>query len=213
MFPQQDPNRSFMPAYAAEVKLNAVSPLRLSEEVIPVVDKGLKQDNIFRHSVLEGRQRVQARPMPEPMITQEKATAFGRLGSLPKGAHQVELVNPYRPEAKCAAPELDKAPHTNSIIEKIARADAISARQKLDEIRKKVGEAVPPAPVPTPASAEPSPLEGIPETVLKAGADMRAYIQELLQNETKLKAATEENRVLIRMIARLQAENDALRVK
>lgn len=68
--------------------------------------------------------------------------------------------------------------------------------------------AAPPAPPSRPtvvATAAPSPEDD--------DAKIMARMEKLIKNEQRMKDVEEENRALTRTIARLQAENDALRTK
>lgn len=68
----------------------------------------------------------------------------------------------------------------------------------------KAAAAAPPLPpVPPVATAAPSPEDD--------DAKIMARMQRLLKNEHRVKDLEEENRALVRTIARLQAENEALR--
>lgn len=73
-------------------------------------------------------------------------------------------------------------------------------------ISAKASAAAPPLPpVPPVATGAPSPEDD--------EAKIMARMQKLLKSEHRTKDLEEENRVLVRTIARLQAENDALKAK
>lgn len=71
-----------------------------------------------------------------------------------------------------------------------------------------------------PASEKPLPLKTVqkaspPPSRIPESDERRIMlkIEELLKNEARIVEVEEENRVLIRMVARLQAENDALKAQ
>lgn len=108
--------------------------------------------------------------IPEAMKTKESRTSWGRLSSLPSGAREVNLQNPWIQKPK-AEPNME------------------------------MPAGVPMMPLPMFKTESP---KYDPEAV-------SAYLRDLMGYETRLNEILEENKMLTRMIARLQAENDQLK--